>query len=100
MTTTEFQQAIRAGIPDTLPPAKAYDPNINHAPKRKDILSDEEKRLALRNALRYIPEHLHATLAGEFAAELHQYGRIYMYRYRPEYDIHARPIDEYPCRSR
>ncbi len=100
MTTTEFQQAIRAGIPDTLPPAKAYDPSINHAPKRKDILSDEEKRLALRNALRYIPEHLHATLAGEFAAELHQYGRIYMYRYRPEYDIHARPIDEYPCRSR
>ena len=100
MTTTEFQQAIKAGIPDTLPPAKAYDPNINHAPKRKDILSDEEKRLALRNALRYIPEHLHATLAGEFAAELHQYGRIYMYRYRPEYDIHARPIDEYPCRSR
>jgi len=100
MTTTEFQQAIRAGIPDTLPPAKAYDPNINHAPKRKDILSDEEKRLALRNALRYIPEHLHATLAGEFAAELHQYGRIYMYRFRPEYDIHARPIDEYPCRSR
>ena len=100
MTTTEFQQAIRAGIPDTLPPAKAYDPNINHAPKRKDILSDEEKRLALRNALRYIPEHLHATLAGEFAAELHQYGRIYMYRYRPEYDIHARPLDEYPCRSR
>ena len=100
MTTTEFQQAIKAGIPDTLPPAKAYDPNINHAPKRKDILSDEEKRLALRNALRYIPEHLHATLAGEFAAELHQYGRISMYRYRPEYDIHARPIDEYPCRSR
>ena len=100
MTTTEFQQAIRAGIPDTLPPAKAYDPNINHAPKRKDILSDEEKRLALRNALRYIPEHLHATLAGEFAAELHQYGRIYMYRYRPEYDIHARPLDQYPCRSR
>ena len=98
--TTEFQQSIRAGIPDTLPPAKAYDPNINHAPKRKDILSDEEKRLALRNALRYIPEHLHATLAGEFAAELHQYGRIYMYRYRPEYDIHARPLDEYPCRSR
>ncbi|MBO4850729.1 MAG: urocanate hydratase [Prevotella sp.] len=100
MNTTEFQQAIKAGIPDTLPPAKAYDPNINHAPKRKDILSNEEKRLALRNALRYIPEHLHATLAEEFASELSQYGRIYMYRYRPEYDIHARPLDDYPCRSR
>ena len=100
MTTKEFQNEIRAGIPDQLPEAKAYDPDINHAPKRKDILTDEEKRLALRNALRYFPEHLHAALAKEFADELRQYGRIYMYRYRPSYDIHARPIDEYPHRSR
>ena len=100
MTTTRFQHDIRAGIPDVLPPAKEYDITINHAPKRKDILSEEEKHLALRNALRYIPKHLHASLAEEFADELRQYGRIYMYRYRPEYDIHARPIDEYPCRSR
>ena len=100
MTTKEFQNEIRAGIPDQLPEAKAYDLDINHAPKRKDILTDEEKRLALRNALRYFPEHLHAALAKEFADELRQYGRIYMYRYRPSYDIHARPIDEYPHRSR
>ena len=100
MTPKEFQNEIRAGIPDQLPETKAYDPDINHAPKRKDILTDEEKRLALRNALRYFPEHLHAALAKEFADELRQYGRIYMYRYRPSYDIHARPIDEYPHRSR
>ena len=100
MTTQQFQNEIRAGIPDYLPEAKAYDPDINHAPKRKDILTDEEKRLALRNALRYFPEHLHAALAKEFADELRRYGRIYMYRYRPSYDIHARPIDDYPHRSR
>ena len=94
-----FESQIRAGIPDVLPPAKAYDRQMNHAPKRKDILTPEEKKLALRNALRYFPQHLHAQLAPEFARELQDYGRIYMYRYRPEYDIYARPIDQYPHRS-
>ncbi len=96
MTQEEFIADIRAGIPDTLPEAQAYDPEINHAPKRKDILTPEEKRLALRNALRYFPKHLHARLAPEFAEELRRYGRIYMYRYRPRYEMYARPIDEYP----
>ena len=100
MTNEQFRNEIRAGIPDQLPAPKADDPDINHAPKRKDILTPEEKRLALRNALRYFPQHLHATLAKEFADELRRYGRIYMYRYRPDYDIHARPIDDYPHRSR
>ena len=95
-----FQQEILAGIGTTLPEAKPYDPSINHAPKRKDILTDEEKVLALKNALRYFPKELHAALAPEFAQELKDYGRIYMYRYRPSYDIYARPIDEYPARSR
>ena len=95
-----FQQEILAGIGTTLPEAKPYDPSINHAPKRKDILTDEEKVLALKNALRYFPKELHATLAPEFAQELKDYGRIYMYRYRPSYDIYARPIDEYPARSK
>ena len=83
-----------------LPEHPAYDPNINHAPKRKDILTPEEKRLALRNALRYFPKKLHAQLAPEFAEELKTYGRIYMYRYRPTYEMYARPIDEYPAKSR
>ncbi len=95
-----FQQEILAGIGTTLPEAKPYDPSINHAPKRKDILTDEEKVLALKNALRYFPAELHAALAPEFAQELKDYGRIYMYRYRPSYDIYARPIDEYPARSK
>ena len=96
-----FQEEILAGIPaDRLPDAKPYDPEINHAPKRKDILTPEQKVLALKNALRYFPEALHAQLAPEFAAELKAYGRIYMYRYRPSYKIFARPIDEYPARSR
>ena len=95
-----FQEEIRAGIPDTLPKAKPYDPDINHAPRRKDILTGEQKRLALRNALRYFPKHLHSQLAPEFADELKRYGRIYMYRYRPDYEMYARPIDEYPARSR
>ncbi len=99
MTTQEFQDEIRAGITNELPEAKPYDTEVNHAPRRKDILSDAEKRLALRNALRYIPRHLHTQLAGEFAEELRRYGRIYMYRYRPSYPIHARPIEEYPHRS-
>lgn len=95
-----FQEEILAGIPAGLPEPKPYDKEINHAPKRKDILTEEQKVLALKNALRYFPEGLHATLAPEFAAELKAYGRIYMYRYRPSYKIYARPIDEYPAKSR
>ena len=99
MTKEQFIADIRAGIPDTLPEPQAYDTTINHAPKRKDILTSEEKKLALRNALRYFPKKFHATLAPEFAEELHKYGRIYMYRFRPTYDMYARPIDEYPHKS-
>ena len=94
-----FQEELRQGIPSTLPEMPAYDTNVNHAPKRKDILTPDEKRLALRNALRYFPKHLHAQLASEFAEELKTYGRIYMYRYRPTYPMYARPIDAYPHRS-
>ena len=94
-----FAEEIRLGIPDFLPEPMPYDPNINHAPKRKEILNHEERKLALRNALRYFPKALHAQLAPEFIAELDTYGRIYMYRYRPTYDMYARPIDEYPHRS-
>ncbi len=100
MTIEQFQQEIRAGIPDVLPPMPAYDNDINHAPRRKDILTTEEKRLSLRNALRYFPRHLHKQLIGEFAEELERYGRIYMYRYRPSYEMYARPIDDYPHHSR
>jgi len=97
----KFKEEILAGIPqDRLPEPKPYDKTINHAPKRKDILTAEEKVLALKNALRYFPVKFHAELAPEFAQELKDYGRIYMYRFRPSYDIYARPIDEYPCRSR
>lgn len=99
MTKEQFQEEIRIGIPDTLPEPKAYDKKINHAPKRKEILTDEEKKLALRNALRYFPKHLHAKLAPEFLEELHEYGRIYMYRYRPDYEMYARSISDYPHRS-
>ena len=97
--TNTFQQEILAGIPAALPEAKPYDPQINHAPRRKDILTEEQKVLALKNALRYFPQELHEALAPEFAAELKTYGRIYMYRYRPSYKIYARPIDEYPAKS-
>jgi Urocanate hydratase len=100
MTREEFQNDIRAGIPDRLPAAKPYDRQINHAPKRKEILSAEEQVLALKNALRYFPAKHHAVLAKEFAEELHRYGRIYMYRLRPDYEMYARPIDEYPARCR
>ena len=96
----DFQKEILAGIPDVLPAPKPYDPTINHAPKRKDILSEEEKVLAIRNALRYFPAKHHAVLAKEFAEELKTYGRIYMYRFRPDYPMYARPIDEYPAKSR
>ena len=97
---TDFQKQILEGIPDVLPPKKEYDPSINHAPKRKDILSEAEKRLAIRNALRYFPAKNHKELAAEFADELKRYGRIYMYRLRPDYEMKARNIDEYPARSR
>ena len=100
MTREEFIADIRGGIPEELPELQAYDTEINHAPKRKDIFTPEQKKLALRNALRYFPKKLHAALAPEFAEELKKYGRIYMYRYRPKYEMYARPIDEYPARSR
>ena len=100
MNNQQFAAEIRAGIPDVLPEVKPYDKDINHAPRRKEILSDDEKKLALRNALRYFPAKFHAQLAPEFAKELQDYGRIYMYRFRPSYDMYARPIDEYPHRSR
>ncbi|MBQ5700599.1 MAG: urocanate hydratase [Alistipes sp.] len=100
MTLNDFQAEIRAGIPDTLPQPKPYDTTINHAPKRKDILTPEQKELALRNALRYFEPKHHATLAPEFAEELAKYGRIYMYRFRPDYEMYARPIDHYPAKSK
>ena len=99
MTLSEFQDSIRAGIPETLPAPKPYDTTINHAPKRKDILTPEQKELALHNALRYFDPKHHETLAPEFAEELRKYGRIYMYRLRPEYEMYARPIEHYPARS-
>ncbi|MBR6347242.1 MAG: urocanate hydratase [Bacteroidales bacterium] len=94
-----FKEQILEGIPAELPQVKPYDSEVNHAPRRKDILTEDEKVLALKNALRYFPERHHKVLAREFAEELRLYGRIYMYRFRPEYDIFARPIDEYPARS-
>lgn len=100
MSTTAFQTAILAGIPNELPAAKTYETQINHAPKRKDILNAAEKKLALRNALRYFDKKHHAVLAKEFAGELKAYGRIYMYRFRPDYKLYARPIHEYPHQSR
>lgn len=100
MTREEFQKLILQGIPDELPARKPFDTNINHAPRRKDILSAAEKRLALKNALRYFDTSQHATLAPEFAKELEEFGRIYMYRFRPDYEIYARPIDDYPAKSR
>jgi urocanate hydratase len=94
-----FQEQLLEGIPSILPQPKAYDPNINHAPKRRDILSPEEKKLAIRNALRYFKKKDHEVLAPEFAAELSAYGRIYMYRLRPDYEMKARPVSEYPGKS-
>jgi len=95
-----FQKQILEGIPKQLPPVQAYDTNINHAPKRKDILSADEKKLALRNALRYFDKAQHAELILEFKQELETYGRIYMYRLRPTYKMYARPIDAYPAQSK
>ncbi len=94
-----FKEQIQQGIPSVLPDPKPYDPSINHAPKRKEILSADEKKLALRNALRYFDPKHHAALASEFLDELNTYGRIYMYRFRPDYQMKARPISEYPGKS-
>ncbi|MBI2258619.1 MAG: urocanate hydratase [Flavobacteriia bacterium] len=99
MILSVFQNELRSGIPEELPTKKEYDIKINHAPKRKDILTIEEKKLALRNALRYFPNKFHKELAKEFLEELNTYGRIYMYRFRPDYEMYARPIEEYPGKS-
>ncbi|NOR46325.1 MAG: urocanate hydratase [Candidatus Delongbacteria bacterium] len=96
----EFQKEIMEGIPKDLPELKPYDPSINHAPKRKEILSVKEKKLALRNALRYFDEKHHPVLAKEFADELKNYGRIYMHRFRPNYKITARSINDFPHKSK
>jgi len=94
-----FHKAIKQGIPIALPQAKAFDSNINHAPKRKDILSNSEKKLALQNALRYFEPKHHTVLAKEFLDELNTYGRIYMYRFRPDYEMYAHPLNDYPGNS-
>ncbi len=99
INTTEFRKLVLAGITTSLPKPKSFDETLNHAPKRKNILNAEEKKLALKNALRYFPKKFHATLVKEFAEELKNYGRIYMYRFRPDYKIFARPIGDYPGKS-
>ncbi len=99
-TLTAFQESILQGIPSELPPVKTYPEGGNPAPKRKDILSNEEKKLAVQNALRYFPKAWHQELATEFAEELKTYGRIYMHRFKPDYLMYARPIDEYPAKSK
>ncbi len=99
MTLEQFKEDIIQGIPKEIPVRGIDDSQINHAPKRKDILTNDEKKLALRNALRYFPSEQHAVLAPEFLQELSEFGRIYMYRYRPDYKMYARPIDEYPGKS-
>jgi urocanate hydratase len=99
MTLNEFQKDIKQGVPSEIPPRREYDSSVNHAPKRKDVLSREEKKLAIQNSLRYFPETQHEELSKDFAEELVTYGRIYMYRYRPDYEMFARPIEEYPGNS-
>ena len=99
MSSIDFKTAVLQGIPEELPEPKTYDTSVSHAPVRKDILSSTEKKLALKNALRYFHPHHHAVLAPEFAEELKRYGRIYMYRFRPDYEIFARPINDYPHKS-
>jgi len=99
MSNLTFAQDIQQGIPTIIPAKKAFDPTVNHAPKRKEILSKEEKKLALKNALRYFPKEQHAELIKDFAEELEMFGRIYMHRYRPDYKMYARPISEYPGKS-
>jgi urocanate hydratase len=98
-SSLDFKAQLTQGIPNELPQPKALDNTVSHAPKRKDILNAEEKKLALRNALRYFDKKHHAVLAKEFAEELAKYGRIYMYRFRPDYRMYARPINEYPGKS-
>ena len=100
MTREEFQKLVLQGIPNELPEPKPYDKEINHAPKRKEILTVKEKKLAVKNALRYFDKKHHEVLAKEFATELEKYGRIYMYRFRPDYNIYARSIDDFPAKSR
>ena len=100
MKLEEFQHAVLEGIPDELPPHPGLDENASHAPKRKDILNDDEKRLALKNALRYFDPKHHRVLAPEFAEELKTYGRIYMYRFKPKYKISARSINDFPHQSK
>jgi urocanate hydratase len=99
MTRNEFHNQILAGIPDQLPPLKKFDPDVSHAPKRKDILSADEKRLAIENALRYFHPRHHSILADEFSNELKTFGRIYMYRFRPTYLMYSRPLEDYPFKS-
>ena len=96
----DFKKAVLQGIPEELPDKKKYEDSVSHAPKRKDILSTEEKKLALRNALRYFPKKFHELLAEEFAEELEKYGRIYMYRFRPDYEMYARPLMNIPTNQR
>ena len=96
MDINELQASIIEGIPTVLPPKKEYDPSVNHAPKRKEILSADEKKLALKNALRYFKPQFHEELIEDFKDELNQFGRIYMHRFRPDEEIKARPISEYP----
>lgn len=99
MKNHAFREAIQTGIPVVLPEPRPYDPTVNHAPRRKNILIGEEKKLAIRNALRYFPEQFHSLLASEFLEELDRYGRVYMYRFRPLYEMKAHPVSGYPARS-
>ncbi len=100
MLYNKFREAILEGIPNELPLLKNYDPEINHAPKRRNVLNESEKKQAVKNALRYFPEYFHTTLGPEFLDELNRFGRIYMYRFRPDYEMFARPIDAYPAKSK
>ncbi|MBL4710775.1 MAG: urocanate hydratase, partial [Flavobacteriales bacterium] len=99
-TQLSFKEQILQGIPETLPEVKQFDPSVNHAPIRKDILTTEEKILALKNALRYFPKKHHSILAKEFAKELNDFGRIYMHRFRPDYEIKAKHFEEFPHQSK
>src|SRR5436190_24266384 len=96
MKSASFKDQILLGIPDELPPLPLYDTSVSHAPRRKDLLTPAEKKLAVENALRYFHPRHHTTLAPEFYNELQKFGRIYMFRFRPSYAMYARPIDEYP----
>ena len=99
MTLNSFQEAIKAGIPSNLPAAKKRDQKYSHAPNRKKILNEDEQELAIKNALRYFPKDWHSILKPEFEAELNEFGRVYMYRFMPDYDMYARPISEYPAKN-